>query len=75
MAEFIVQSESANEITNVLKIVKQWNHKWTPPFFMSDYSEAEQLAIMEAFPEYAMYCATFIMNRLGRGGYGIIITS
>ena len=41
MAEFIVQSESANEIADVLKIIKQWNHKQTPPFFMSNYSEAE----------------------------------
>ena len=59
VAEFIVQSESADEIANALKIIKQWNPDWTPPFFMSDYSEAEQLAIMEVFPECTLYLCDF----------------
>ena len=59
VAEFIVQSESANEIAGALKIIKQWNPKWTPPFFMSDYSEAEQLAIMEVFPKCTVYLCDF----------------
>ena len=59
MAEFIVQSESTNEIADAIKIIKQWNPKWTPPFFKSDYSEAEQLAIMEVFPECTVYLCDF----------------
>ena len=59
VAEFIVQSESANEIADALNIIKQWNPKWSPPFFMSDYSEAEQLAITQAFPQCTVYLCDF----------------
>ena len=59
VAEFIVQSESANEMADTLKIIKQWNPNWTPPFFMSDYSKAEQLAIKEVYPECMVYLCDF----------------
>ena len=44
VAEFIVQSESAEQIAEALAIIKNWNPEWSPPFFMTDYSEAEQIA-------------------------------
>ena len=34
IAVFIVLSESANDIADALKVVKQWNPKWNPPYFM-----------------------------------------
>ena len=40
VAEFIVPSKSANEVDRALGIINQWNPEWTPPFYMSDYSEA-----------------------------------
>ena len=59
VAELIVQSESANEIASALRIIKRWNPEWTPPFFMSDYLEAERLATMEVFPECTVYLCNF----------------
>jgi len=32
VAEFIVQSKSAEQIAKALKIVKDWNTKWSLPF-------------------------------------------
>ena len=37
VADFVVQSESANEISDALGIIKQWNPNWNPPFCMCDY--------------------------------------
>ena len=45
VAEFIVQEESAEKIAEALGVIKQWNPSWNPSFFMTDYSEAELLAI------------------------------
>ena len=59
VAEFIVQSELANEIADALRIIKQWNPEWNPPFFMSDYSEAEHLAITQVFPQCTVYLCDF----------------
>lgn len=41
VAEFVVQSEAAEYISEAISIIKQWNPKWSPPFFMTDYSDAE----------------------------------
>lgn len=59
VAEFIIQSESAEQIAEALSIIKDWNPKWSPPFFMSDYSEAEQLAINTVFPHCTVYLCDF----------------
>ena len=59
VAEFIVQSESASEIADALRIIKQWNPEWNPPFFMSDYSEAEHLAVTQVFPQCIVYLCDF----------------
>ena len=36
-----------------------WNPDWCPPFFMSDYSEAEHLAITQVFPQCTVYLCNF----------------
>ena len=45
VSESIVQEESAEKIAEALGIIKQWNPSWNPSFFMTDYSQAEVLAI------------------------------
>jgi len=57
--EFIVQSESAEQIAEALNIVKDWNPEWCPPFFMIDYFEAEQTAINQVFPNSNVYLCDF----------------
>ncbi len=58
VAEFVIQSESAEQIAEALSIIKNWNPTWSPPFFMSDYSE-EQLAINKVFPDCTVYLCDF----------------
>ena len=41
VAEFLVQSESATDIEEALKILISWNPYWKPSYFMMDFSEAE----------------------------------
>ena len=41
VAEFILQSETAESILEALEILKVWNPTWNSCYFMSDYSEAE----------------------------------
>ena len=59
VAEFIVQSESAEQIAEALTIIKSWNPEWSPPLFMTDYSEADQLAINQVFPNSIVYLCDF----------------
>ena len=59
VAEFVVQSEAAECISEALSIIKQWNPKWSPPFFMTDYSDAEQLAVNTVFPDCTVYLCDF----------------
>ena len=59
VAEFIIQSESAEEISEALSILKQWNPNWKPKYFMSDYSEAELCAIEQVFPGCKVYLCDF----------------
>ena len=49
-AEFVVQSETTEQITEALRILLSWNPEWQPPYFMTDYLEAEMAAISAAFP-------------------------
>ena len=69
VAEFVVQSEAAEYISEAISIIKQWNPKWSPPFFMTDYSEAEQLAINAIFPDSVVYLCDF-SPRTGLGEVG-----
>ena len=59
VAEFIVQEESAERIAEALDIIKEWNPSWNPSFFMTDYSEAELLAIEQAFPSAKSFLCDF----------------
>ena len=49
VAEFIIHHEQAEE---ALQVLKEWNPLWSPAFFMTDYSEAEMLAVKKGFPIY-----------------------
>jgi len=59
VAEFIVQEESAEKIAEALGVIKQWNPSWNPSFFMTDYSEAELLAIEQVFPSTKSFLCDF----------------
>ena len=41
LADFVVQEEDAPSIFEALRILRQWNPTWKPPFFMTDYSLPE----------------------------------
>ena len=43
----------------VLKVLKEWNPDWHPDIFMTDYSEAESLAIVQVFPTSKIYLCDF----------------
>ena len=53
-AEFLVHSETNEEIEEAFNFLKQWNPLWSPTYFICDYSEAEIFAIKTAFlkPSY-----------------------
>ena len=59
VGEFIVQSESADNIEEALQMLKSWNSDWNPRFFMSDYSEAELAAVQAVFPSTKVYLCDF----------------
>ena len=59
VAEFIVQSESARDIEEALKILIAWNPEWNPNYFMTDFSEAEILAPETSFPNTNVYLCDF----------------
>ena len=59
VAEFVVQSETKENISEALSIVLSWNPKWNPPYFMTDYSEAEIGAIETTFPSCKVYICDF----------------
>ena len=48
--EFVVQSETAEQIVEALAILPSWKPEWQPLYFMTDYSEAEMGAIATVFP-------------------------
>ena len=58
-AEFIIQTETSEQIKEALSILKSWNPKWSPSFFMSDYSEAEILGVESVFPQTQVYLCDF----------------
>ena len=59
VGEFVVQSETADQIAEALSIISSWNPEWKPPFFMTDYSEAEMGAITTVFPSCQTYLCDF----------------
>ena len=59
VAEFVVQSETADNISEALSILSSWNPEWQPQFFMTDYCEAEIGAIKSIFPTCQTYLCDF----------------
>ena len=59
VAEFIVQEETAEKIGEALEIIRQWNPTWNPAFCMTDYSEAELLAIERVLPNTKCFLCDF----------------
>ncbi len=59
VADFVLQSETAEQIREALQILSSWNPTWQPPYFMVDYSEAEIEAIQGTFPACKVYLCDF----------------
>ena len=59
VAEFVVQSETTENISESLALLKQWNPTWNPQYFMTDYSEAELTALEKVFPMTKIYLCDF----------------
>ena len=59
VAEFITQQEDAEHISETLRQLQSWNSTWKPEFFMTDYSEAESLAIEQCFSGVQVYLCDF----------------
>ena len=59
IAEFIVQAETSELISEALNVLKSWNPGWDPKYFMSDYSEAEHDALEHSFPGVKVYLCDF----------------
>ena len=59
VAQFIVQSESVECISEALNVLKEWNSNWNPPFFLCDFSDAEFSALKQAFPSTTVYGCDF----------------
>ena len=36
-ADFIIQEETIEQISEALQVLKSWNPDWKPPYFMTDY--------------------------------------
>ncbi|XP_053636755.2 uncharacterized protein [Cherax quadricarinatus] len=48
-ASFLVQSVTETAVKEALNVLKEWNPKWKPSVFMSDFSKVEISAIEESF--------------------------
>ena len=56
VADFVLQSEIAEQIREALQILSSWNPTW---HFMVDYSEAEIEVIQSTFPACKVYLCDF----------------
>lgn len=59
VAEFVTQDETAEKIQEALEVIKKWNPQWNPKYFMTDYSEAELLAIEKCFANTKVFLCDF----------------
>ena len=59
VAEFIIQNESQDLITEAISVVKSWNPSWNPSFWVTGVSELEISAIEDQFPEAIVYISDF----------------
>ncbi|KAG7170877.1 Calcium-responsive transcription factor-like 1, partial [Homarus americanus] len=46
---FIVQSETVAAVKEALGVLREWNPKWKPSVFMSDFSRVEMVAVEQTF--------------------------
>ena len=59
IASFVCQYEDSASIKEALMILRQWNARWNPAYFMTDYCEAEISAVESAFEgNYAWWKTT-----------------
>ena len=56
MAEFIIQSETAEYIREALSVLKS---TWEPKFYLTDYSDTEIAVITKVFPNTQVYLCEF----------------
>ena len=56
IADFVVQSETGNQIEEALKVIASWNPESNPPYFMTDYSDAEISTTESIFPQCRFIC-------------------
>ena len=59
VAEFIIQSETSEDIYEALSVLKTWNPNWNPKFYLLDYSDAEIAAVNKLFPATEVYLCEF----------------
>ena len=59
VSEFILESESTENISEAMQILHSWNPEWNPKFWMCDYSEAEISALECCFPDITIYLCDF----------------
>jgi len=58
-ATFIVQCEDSDSIKEALFMIKSWNDKWVPQYFVTDYCEAEYNSIAKVFNNCPTYICDF----------------
>ena len=49
VGSFLIQRETSQAIAEALTALQNWNPQWSPPFFMTDFSDPEIKAIEEVF--------------------------
>ena len=59
VADFVVQSETIELISEALRVLQSWNADFNPPCFMTDYSDAEIGAIESIFPNCKVFLCDF----------------
>ena len=59
VSEFILESETTENISEALQILQNWNPEWNPMFWMCDYSDAEISALECCFPDTTVYLCDF----------------
>ena len=56
---FIVQNETKEEIKAGIEVIKAWNKKWHPRFFMTDFDEKEINTLEDSFEGAEVYLCDF----------------
>lgn len=59
VAEFILKSETTENISEAVQVLCQWNPEWSPKFWMYDYSDAEISALECCFQDTTIYLCDF----------------